>query len=94
MGSYTVKVQFRCHSSGGGEYLCCDQMGFSCLFPLISFCQANCSRSAVGEVTVFITDFYNNETQLGIPHPFAIDNDQVYSFDPIGVLNWPDGSFQ
>ncbi len=94
MGSYTVKVQFRCHSSAdlGGQYICCDEQGFPCWIPF-NFCGETCDRFADGVVTVYVTDYYNNETQLA-QRPFTIDNEQVWAFDTIGVLNWPEGSFQ
>jgi hypothetical protein len=92
MGNYTIKVQFRCHSSTTfPSYICCDEF-FPCPFT-ISCTAEGCNRMAEGVVTVYITDYFNQETQL-VQRPFSIDNEQAMSFDTIGVLSWPDGNFQ
>ncbi len=93
MGQYTIKVQYRCMSSTDfGGYWCCNDDGPPCWFPM-NFCLEACSRTAEGVVTVFVTDYFNNETQL-VQRSFAIDSEQVLGFDTIGVLSWPDGNFQ
>ena len=64
MGLYTIKVHFRCMSSTNfGSYWCCNDDGPPCWFPM-NFCLEACSRVATGVVTVYVTDYFNNETVL------------------------------
>ncbi|MBN2498697.1 MAG: choice-of-anchor D domain-containing protein [Deltaproteobacteria bacterium] len=96
-GQYTVFVNFRCHSSIGlSSYLCCDDLCHVIGCPWCIACsidgQDRCPRRAVGKVRVFVTDWQGTESLVG-EKSFNYTADQQYELRQIGVVRWPEGSF-